>query len=217
MPEMRRNTFVCLFIRLCKGNEKREDDTIEIRIQRYIASGIVDEIKRGKKDQLLQTYILLITAHPFNGGSYAIGRYRMRNEYGEKKKRESSPEILVLFYNGNEEGLNEEQKDFLEYLRNGKIHENSSLLVNKTHHAVLTINEDKYRREELMTLEGIKELIEKKGRAEGRKEGINTERADLLKRQISAGKSLEEAAEVLMLNKEEVDEIVESGYLELKS
>ena len=141
----------------------------------------------------------------------------MRHEYGEKKKRESSPEILVLFYNGNEEGLNEEQKDFLEYLRNGKIHENSSLLVNKTHHAVLTINEDKYRREELMTLEGIKELIEKKGRAEGRKEGINTERADLLKRQISAGKSLEEAAEVLMLNKEEVDEIVESGYLELKS
>ena len=76
-----------------------------------------------------------------------------------------------------------------------------------------------------MTLEGIKELSEKKGRAEGRegghaegrKEGINTERADLLKRQISAGKSLEEAAEVLMLNKEEVDEIVESGYLELKS
>jgi hypothetical protein len=38
-----------------------------------------------------------------------------------------------------------------------------------------------------------------------------------LKRQISAGKSLEEAAEVLMLNKEEVDEIVENGYLELKS
>jgi hypothetical protein len=143
----------------------------------------------------------------------------------KKKKRESSPEILVLFYNGNGEGLNEEQKDFLEYLRNGKIHENSSLLVNKTHHAVLTINEEKYRREELMTLEGIKELIEKKGRAEGReeghaegrKEGINTERADLLKRQISAGKSLEEAAEVLMLSKEEVDEIVGSGYLELKS
>jgi hypothetical protein len=47
---------------------------------------IVDEIKRGKKDQLLQTYILLITAHPFNGGSYAIGRYRMRDEYGEKKE-----------------------------------------------------------------------------------------------------------------------------------
>ena len=76
-----------MFIRLCKGNEKREADTIEIRIQRYFASGIVDEIKRGKKDQLLQTYILLITAHPFNGGSYAIGRYRMRDE--KKKKKET--------------------------------------------------------------------------------------------------------------------------------
>lgn len=194
-----------------------EDQTIEIRIQRYIASEIVDEIKRGKKDQLAQTYVLLITALPFNGESYAISRYRLTDEYGEKKKLESSPEILVVFYNGVEEGLNEEQKDFLKYLRTGELHENSSLLVNKAHHAVMTINEDKYWRKELMTLENIRKLSENKGREEGRKEGINIDRTELLKRQISAGKSLEEAAEVLMLSKEEVDEIVESGYLELKS
>ena len=68
-----------------------------------------------------------------------------------------------------------------------------------------------------MTLENIRELSENKGREEGReegrKEGINIERTELLKRQISAGKSLEEAAEVLMLSKEEVSEIVESGYI----
>jgi predicted transposase/invertase (TIGR01784 family) len=206
-----------------------EDSGIEIRIQRYTAAEIVNQIKRGvKKEELQQIFTLLICSEPFNGSYHAVSRYSL-SENKSEKKLESSPEILVLFYNGDEEGLNKKQKAFLKYLREGKLHRNSSALVRRVHSAVNKINEDQYWREALMTIEewmefeskeAAKEAAEKaaKKAAEKAAKKARAEHCrDLLKRQMSAGLTFEEAAERLMLTKKEIQEVLDSGFADMKS
>ena len=90
-----------------------EDGAIEVRIQNYIAADYVDQRKRGEAYRETETIALIISAFKVNEDEKAISRYRFINPDNPGKRLKSSPELLVIFYNGNEEGLSDEQKDFL--------------------------------------------------------------------------------------------------------
>ena len=212
-----------------------EDGSIEIRIQNYIAADYVDQRKRGEAYRETETIALIISAFIVNDDEKAISRYRFVNPDNPGKRLKSSPELLVIFYNGNEEGLSDEQKDFLAYLRTGISPDQCSVLTEEVHREVNAVNHDQDWRENLMTLEEILEYEKKKarkeafeeGNEEGRKQGVEEGRkqgveegritalAEMLKALMaSTGKSLNEAAEMLQLNAEDLEKVTSSGLLD---
>ena len=212
-----------------------EDGAIEVRIQNYIAADYVDQRKRGEAYRETETIALIISAFKVNDDEKAISRYRFVNPDNPGKRLKSSPELLVIFYNGNEEGLSDEQKDFLAYLRTGISPDQCSVLTEEVHREVNAVNHDQDWRENLMTLEEILEYEKKKarkeafeeGNEEGRKQGVEEGRkqgveegritalAEMLKALMtSTGKSLNEAAEMLQLNAEDLEKVTSSGLLD---
>ena len=212
-----------------------EDGAIEVRIQNYIAADYVDQRKRGEAYRETETIALIISAFKVNDDEKAISRYRFINPDNPGKRLKSSPELLVIFYNGNEEGLSDEQKDFLAYLRTGISPDQCSVLTEEVHREVNAVNHDQDWRENLMTLEEILEYEKKKarkeafeeGNEEGRKQGVEEGRkqgveegritalAEMLKALMaSTGKSLNEAAEMLQLNEEDLEKVTSSGLLD---
>jgi hypothetical protein len=121
------------------------------------------------------------------------------------KRLKSSPELLVIFYNGDEEGLSDEQKDFLAYLRTGISPDQCSVLTEEVHREVNAVNHDQDWRGNLMTLEEILEYEKKKARKEafeeGRKQGVEEGRITAL-------------AEMLQLNAEDLEKVTSSGLLD---
>jgi predicted transposase/invertase (TIGR01784 family) len=212
-----------------------EDGAIEVRIQNYIAADYVDQRKRGEAYRETETIALIISAFKVNDDEKAISRYRFVNPDNPRKRLKSSPELLVIFYNGNEEGLSDEQKDFLAYLRTGISPDQCSVLTEEVHREVNAVNHDQDWRENLMTLEEILEYEKKKarkeafeeGNEEGRKQGVEEGRkqgaeegritalAEMLKALMtSTGKSLNGAAEMLQLNEEDLEKVTSSGLLD---
>ena len=212
-----------------------EDGAIEVRIQNYIAADYVDQRKRGEAYWETETIALIISAFKVNDDEKAISRYRFINPDNPGKRLKSSPELLVIFYNGNEEGLSDEQKDFLAYLRTGISPDQCSVLTEEVHREVNAVNHDQDWRENLMTLEEILEYEKKKarkeafeeGNEEGRKQGVEEGRkqgveegritalAEMLKALMaSTGKSLNGAAEMLQLNEEDLEKVTSSGLLD---
>ena len=212
-----------------------EDGAIEVRIQNYIAADYADQRKRGEAYRETETIALIISAFKVNEDEKAISRYRFINPDNPGKRLKSSPELLVIFYNGNEEGLSDEQKDFLAYLRTGISPDQCSVLTEEVHREVNAVNHDQDWRENLMTLEEILEYEKKKarkeafeeGNEEGRKQGVEEGRkqgveegritalAEMLKALMaSTGKSLNEAAEMLQLNAEDLEKVTSSGLLD---
>jgi predicted transposase/invertase (TIGR01784 family) len=212
-----------------------EDGAIEVRIQNYIAADYVDQRKRGEAYRETETIALIISAFKVNDDEKAISRYRFVNPDNPRKRLKSSPELLVIFYNGNEEGLSDEQKDFLAYLRTGISPDQCSVLTEEVHREVNAVNHDQDWRENLMTLEEILEYEKKKarkeafeeGNEEGRKQGVEEGRkqgveegritalAEMLKALMaSTGKSLNGAAEMLQLNAEDLEKVTSSGLLD---
>ena len=212
-----------------------EDGAIEVRIQNYIAADYVDQRKRGEAYRETETIALIISAFKVNEDEKAISRYRFINPDNPGKRLKSSPELLVIFYNGNEEGLSDEQKDFLAYLRTGISPDQCSVLTEEVHREVNAVNHDQDWRENLMTLEEILEYEKKKarkeafeeGNEEGRKQGVEEGRkqgveegritalAEMLKALMaSTGKSLNGAAEMLQLNEEDLEKVTSSGLLD---
>ena len=212
-----------------------EDGAIEVRIQNYIAADYVDQRKRGEVYRETETIALIISAFKVNDDEKAISRYRFVNPDNPGKRLKSSPELLVIFYNGNEEGLSDEQKDFLAYLRTGISPDQCSVLTEEVHREVNAVNHDQDWRENLMTLEEILEYEKKKARKEafeegneegrkqgveeGRKQGVEEGRITALAEMIKAlmastGKSLNGAAEMLQLNAEDLEKVTSSGLLD---
>lgn len=203
-----------------------EDGTIEVRIQNYIAADYVDRRKRGEAYRETETIALIISAFKVNEDKKAIPRYRFVNP-DNPGKRLKSFELLVIFYNGDEEGLSDEQKDFLAYLRTGISPDQCSVLTEEVHREVNAVNHDQDWRENLMTLEEILEYEKKKarkeafeeGNEEGRKQGVEEGRITALAEMFKAlmastGKSLNEAAEMLQLNAEDLEKVTSSGLLD---
>lgn len=179
------------------------------RRSRYY-QGMLDlnQIDKGAKySDLKRCYIVFICMEDPFGQGFPV--YTFENRCKENQKLLLGDETVKVFVNarGNTEGISEELKAFLEYLKGGKVKENSF---------AACIDEDvKFAREHLewrleyMTLQMHYDEIAEEARAEGMAQGRAEGRADIIKQMLVNGMSVERIAECCRIPEDEIKKVAE--------
>ena len=112
------------------------DGTAEVRLLRF---PLDDEDCEERETEMIAC---LFSRKPANSPGNALSRFEVVDILNENRRLDYSPRILSVSFCTDDEKLNDEQKAFLKYLKEGKPGKGSTPLVNKVHGEVIAINRD---------------------------------------------------------------------------